>query len=220
MQSGTQAIPGTGGGVAAADALFGTAALAGVELGFARNAEIFGEDEDNDFVYQVVSGLVRTSKILCDGRRQIGAFHFPGDLFGLETGARHWCSAEAVSPCRILMVRRSALQRAAESDTRVAARLLAVTMNELQRSQAHGLLLVRSAQERVAAFLLEMAARTGRRQAIDLPMSRQDIADYLGLTIETVSRTITQLTEAAAIELVATRRIVLRDVPALAGLNA
>jgi CRP/FNR family nitrogen fixation transcriptional regulator len=96
----------------------------------------------------------------------------------------------------------------------------AFTARELQRVQAHMLLLIKSAQERVATFLLEMADRVSAKGAVELAMSRQDIADYLGLTIETVSRTLTQLEKTAAIEVSTARRIVLRNHSALARLNS
>jgi CRP/FNR family nitrogen fixation transcriptional regulator len=96
----------------------------------------------------------------------------------------------------------------------------ALTARELQRVQDHIMVLIKSAQERVAGFLLEMADRVPGGGAVELPMSRQDIADYLGLTIETVSRTLTQLEKTAAIELPTSRRIVLRNRSALNRLNA
>jgi len=102
----------------------------------------------------------------------------------------------------------------------MAQHLLEVTAAELRRAQSHMLLLIKSAQERVAGFLLEMANRAKTRSEVDLPMSRQDIADYLGLTIETVSRTLTQLENACAITLPSSRHIVLRDRAALNVLNA
>ncbi len=96
---------------------------------------------------------------------------------------------------------------------------MALTGRELRRVQDRILLLIKSAQERVASFLLEMAERVPAGNAIDLPMSRQDIADYLGLTIETVSRTLTSLESCAAIEVPSSRRIVLRNQSALRRLN-
>ena len=98
--------------------------------------------------------------------------------------------------------------------------MIKLTATELQRAQAHILLLIKSAQERVAGFLLEMADRANDVSEIELPMSRQDIADYLGLTIETVSRTLTYLENSNSIELPTSRHIVLRNRAALARLNA
>ena len=194
--------------------------IMGTVMPFARNAEIYGENEPADYLYQVVSGTVRTYKVLVDGRRQIGAFHLPGDVFGFETGEEHTFSAEAITDCRIAVVRRSALVALAARDNEVARQMWAFTARELNRVQAHMLLLIKSARERVATFLLEMAERVAADDTVELAMSRQDIADYLGLTIETVSRTLTQLEKNAAIEVSTARRIVLRNHSALARLNA
>jgi CRP/FNR family nitrogen fixation transcriptional regulator len=194
--------------------------LIGAAMTFSRNGEIYGENEPADYVYKVVSGTVRTYKILNDGRRQIGAFYLPGDIFGLEIGDQHYFSAEAISDATVLVIKRTALAGLAERDSNAARELWMLTARELQRAQDHLMLLVKNAQERVAAFLLEMADRASAENSIELPMSRQDIADYLGLTIETVSRTLTQLETKAAIELPSSRRIVLRNRPALNRLNA
>jgi CRP-like cAMP-binding protein len=200
--------------------LSGTVELLGAPMSFDRNAEIYGEGEAADYLYKVVSGTVRTYKVLADGRRQVGGFYLPGDIFGLETGDEHGFSAEAITECKVLMIRRSALLALAGKDHDVARQLWTLTSNELRRVQDHILLLIKSAQERVAAFLLEMAKRGCAGNAVELPMSRQDIADYLGLTIETVSRTFTHLENAAAIELPSSRRIVLRNRGALSRLNS
>jgi CRP-like cAMP-binding protein len=192
----------------------------GSTMGFERNVEIFGEGEAADYLYKVVSGAVRTYRVLADGRRQIGAFYLPGDLFGLETGDEHTFSAEAVSDARIVVIKRSALMALAERDSEVAGELWSMTARELQRVQEHLLVLIKTARERVVGFLLEMARHGASGSQIELPMSRQDIADYLGLTIETVSRTLSELENIAAIELSTARRIVLRNRTALGRLNA
>jgi CRP/FNR family transcriptional regulator, nitrogen fixation regulation protein len=192
----------------------------GAPMCFVRNAEIYGEGEPADYLYKVISGTVRTYKVLSDGRRQIGAFYMPGDVFGLETSDEHTFSAEAISNSKVLVIKRSALVALAERDSDVARQLWALTGRELSRVQDHIMLLIKTAQERVAGFLLEMAERGSNDNALELPMSRQDIADYLGLTIETVSRTLTILENAAAIELPSSRRIVLRNRSALSRLNA
>jgi CRP/FNR family nitrogen fixation transcriptional regulator len=194
--------------------------MMGALMPFTRNSEIYGENEPADYLYKVVSGTVRTYKVLLDGRRQIGAFYLSGDIFGLEAGDTHSFSAEAISDCKILVIRRSAVTTLAARDNEVARLMWEVTARELGRVQAHNLLLIQSAQERVATFLLEMADRVFGNGAVELPMSRQDIADYLGLTIETVSRTLTQLEKNAAIEVPTSRRILLRNRSALSRLNA
>jgi CRP-like cAMP-binding protein len=138
----------------------------------------------------------------------------------MEFGDEHKCSAEAVGSVTVRVFKRSAVVALARRDTEVSRQIWEMTARELQRAQDHMMLLIKSAQERVASFLLEMTARTSRCDEVDLPMSRQDIADYLGLTIETVSRTMTQLENTAAIGLSTSRRIVLRDRTALDRLTA
>jgi CRP/FNR family transcriptional regulator, nitrogen fixation regulation protein len=192
----------------------------GAPMSFARNVEIYGEGEPADYLYKLISGTVRTYKVLSDGRRQIGAFYMPGDVFGLETSDEHTFSAEAIADAKVLVIKRSALVALAQHDGEVARQLWALTGRELSRVQDHILLLIKTAQERVAGFLLEMADRVSNGNSVELPMSRQDIADYLGLTIETVSRTLTTLENAATIELPSSRRIVLRNRSALSRLNA
>jgi CRP-like cAMP-binding protein len=158
--------------------------------------------------------------VLIDGRRQIGGFYLPSDMFGLEIGDEHTFSAEAITDCKIIVIKRSTVVALAARDNEVARQMWQLTARELQRAQDHVLVLIKSAQERVAGFLLEMSDRASDGGAVELPMSRQDIADYLGLTIETVSRTLTQLEKAATIELPTSRRIVLRNRSALTRLNA
>ena len=192
----------------------------GMAMPFARNCEIYGENEPAEYLYKVISGTVRTYKVLADGRRQIGAFHMAGDVFGFEIGEEHTFSAEAITDCKIAVIKRTALMAVAERDNEVARYMLALTTRELQRAQAHMLLLIKSAQERVATFLLEMAERVSTRGTVELAMSRQDIADYLGLSIETVSRTLSRLGKTATIEVSSSRRIVLRDHSALSRLNS
>lgn len=189
--------------------------LMGATMSYSRNAEIFGEGESADYLYEVVSGTVRTYRILSDGRRQIGGFYQPGEIFGLEFADKHTLSAEAVTDSGVLVIKRRVLSTLADGDPAISRQLYALTAHELWRLQEHMLLLVKSAQERVASFLLEMAERGPVGRAVELPMSRHDIADYLGLTIETVSRTLSSLESAAAIEVPTSRRIVLRNRPAL-----
>jgi len=195
--------------------------MLGATLPFRRNAEIYGEGEPSEYVYRVQSGAVRTSKLLSDGRRQIGAFHMPGDIFGLEAGDTHQFTAEAISDVTVLFVKRSIIMSLAARDGAVASELWSVTADALRRAHEHMLALGRkSAQERIATFLLGIAERTEDYDTVELPMSRLDIADYLGLSIETVSRTLSLLESEAAIELPSFRRIRLRNRDALSRLNA
>jgi CRP/FNR family transcriptional regulator, nitrogen fixation regulation protein len=187
-----------------------------VSHSFVRNEEVYGEGEPAEYLYTIQTGCVRTSKILTDGRRQIGAFYLPGDVFGLEADDVRSFSAEALTATTVHVVKRTALFLR----TATANQLLKLTVEELNRTQGRVLLLIKSAQERVAGFLLEMANRCHTSDDIELPMSRQDIADYLGLTIETVSRTLTHLESVGAISLPTSRHIVFSNRAALARLNA
>jgi CRP/FNR family nitrogen fixation transcriptional regulator len=201
--------------------LAGAFEMMGAAISYHQNHEIYGEGEPADFFYKVVSGAVRVHKITSDGRRQISAFHLPGDVFGLEASDEHRFTAEAVADSTVLVVKRGALTALAARDSEVAAELWVQTAADLWRAQEHMLLLGRkTAHERVAAFLLDIASRAAAEEAVDLPMSRQDIADYLGLTIETVSRTLTQLEGEAAIALPSCRHVVLSNRAALNRLNS
>jgi CRP/FNR family transcriptional regulator, nitrogen fixation regulation protein len=199
--------------------LFGSPELSGIPVTYDRNAEIYGEGEMADYVYKVVRGAVRTYKVLNDGRRQINAFYLQGDIFGLELGDEYTWSAEAIVGSDIVMVKRSLVLSLAERDRDVGRQLWSVTAGELDGARSHALLLIKSAQERVAAFLLEMSQRLADANLVELPMGRQDVADYLGLTIETVSRTLTQLESDETIELLASRSIALRNRSILSRLN-
>lgn len=207
-------------GVAERNPLAHSMQFMGAVMSFPRNKEIFGENEPADYVYRVVSGSVRTYKILSDGRRQVGGFYLAGDIFGLKSRDEYSFSAEAITNSKVVVVKRSGLTALASRDPAIARELFGLTGRELRRVQDRLLLLVKSAQERVAGFLLEMAERACTGNIVELPMSRQDIADYLGLTIETVSRTLTGLESAAAIEVQAGRRIGLRNRSILNRLNS
>ncbi len=192
----------------------------GSPMFYSRNCEIFGEDEPASHVYLVLSGAVRTHKFFNDGRRQIDAFYLPGDIVGLELGERHQLSAEAICNATVSTVRRASLAALARGDGEVVRQMWGLTARELRRAQTRTLLLARTAQERVACFLLEMADRGVSDGCVDLPMSRQDIADYLGLTIETVSRTLTLLEAHGLIALPSARRIRLRNLAELRKLGS
>src|SRR5215831_6596394 len=112
----------------------GTIELMGACMCFAANEEIYGENEPADYLYKVFSGTVRTYKVLIDGRRQIGAFYLPGEIFGLEAGEEHVFSAEAVVNARIFALKRSVLVSLAARDNKVARELWTLTGRELQRT--------------------------------------------------------------------------------------
>ena len=179
----------------------------GVRRSFERGAEIFAEGEVCTWFYKVVSGTVRTGKLLSDGRRQIDAFHLPGDIFGLEAGDKHRFTAEAVNNVEVIAFRCGGLGSLAQHDRAFNETLMSSMLTSLDRAHDHMVLLGRkTALEKMASFLLDLARRLAHGDRVDLPMQRTDIADHLGLTIETVSRTLTQLQDAAIVEFAATRR--------------
>jgi len=162
-------------------------------------------------VYKVVKGAVRVSKTLTDGLRHISCFHLPGDVFGLERTDTHRVGAEAIEDSQVLMFRRSQVEQLIARDLSAANQMLCIFVGKLDDAEAHMFRLGRqSALQRVAAFLVEIEARLGRRRgSLELPMSRRDIADYLGLSIETVSRSMTKLQSRRAVDLFDSRRLVL-----------
>lgn len=195
--------------------------LRGMRMLFTRNEEIFGEGEPADYVYRVMSGAVRTMRFSQEGRRQILGFHLPGDVFGLESGETHSLTAEAVGHAEIALVRRAQMDKAVAEENAAARALLALTAQSLAKARDHALILGRKgAGERVAAFLLRLADRATARHELDLPMSRADIADYLALTIETVSRAFTEMERQCAIALPSSRHVVMRSRAALIELEA
>lgn len=195
--------------------------MTGPVLHFAQDREIYSEGADADLFFKVVSGVVRTCKFLSDGRRQIDAFYKAGDVFGFEFDGLHGFSAEAVCDCTLISYRRRGLEALAASDQGLMNQLFSYAMQSLARAQEHALLLGRrSATEKVAAFLIDGVDELTGARIVNLAMTRQDIADYLGLTIETVSRTLSQLERDALIEIPAARQIHLRNPAALRELNA
>ena len=184
------------------------------EFTYNKGTEIYGEKEPAEYVYQVKTGAVRSYKLLTDGRRQIGAFHLVGDIFGLENGTVHRFTAEAVVKTTVHLIKRQSLEAVAESDAVVTRNLLSMTTSNLEHAENHMLLLGRKTSlERVAAFLLEMDERLTATGIMALPMTRRDIADYLGLTVETVSRALSRLQRAGVLNFIGhnQREIVLRD---------
>lgn len=186
-----------------------------------KDGIIFAQDDRATHLYRVLSGVVRTSRLLSDGRRQIDAFHFAGDVFGLEIGDEHRCCAEAVDDAVVAVHPRDVLGGTSQADAASSGQLVAALGRSLARAREHMVLLgCKTALERIATFLLGLSERL-ESDVLRLPMSRTDIADHLGVTIETVSRSFTQLERAGLIEAGADRRsITLRDVRALRRLDA
>lgn len=195
----------------------------GARTHFARNETIFNQDDPAAQVYRIVSGTVRLCRYMPDGRRYIVDFLLPGDLMGFVESPDLPASAEAVTDVTLVAFPRVCFDRLAEENPAVRTQLLCHLSANLLTAQQHLFVLgCQKARERVASFLLRLADRTdlvcGDR--LDLPMSRQDIADHLGLTIETISRTITALRGEGIVLIPNSNQIVLRDMAALRALAA
>ncbi len=184
-------------------ALGGLDAIAGT-VSFPRNAEIHSQGGTARHCYRILSGCVRTVKLMEDGRRQVNEFLFPGDWFGFEAEGEFEFAAEAVGPVVLRRYPRPAFDALAAREPAAASWLLGLAAAQLRHARDRMVTLGRrTATERIAGFLSEMAARQPRESgsAVALPMSRGDIADHLGLTIETVCRTLAQMRRDGAIGL-------------------
>lgn len=175
-----------------------TRALASIaiKVRVARNEAIYSEGDTSDYAYKVVSGVVRLSRHFADGRRQIVQFLFSSDFFNIMGSGEHGFTAEAVSDVVLMKYPQRAFAKLADEHVTIQQRFLNLLSLRLNDIQSHLMMLGRqSAKERVASFLLKLAERTGSEddEIIDLPMGRQDIADYLGLRIETVSRVFSEM---------------------------
>ena len=189
---------------------------------YGKGSEIYAEAGPADYIYQVIAGAVRSHKLLSDGRRQIGTFHLSSDIFGLENGDHHRFTAEAIVETSVYVVERQSMERLANSDPAIARRLLNMTTENLQHVEDQILLLGRkNAPERVAAFLLEMHNRLPPSDVMILPMNRRAIADYLGLTLETVSRELSEFQRKGYLRFldVLQRQVVILNATALAELE-
>jgi CRP/FNR family transcriptional regulator, nitrogen fixation regulation protein len=193
----------------------------GSALHFDENRAIYAEGDDAAFFFKVASGVVRTCSFLRDGRRQIDAFYNRGDVFGIELGTEHSLSAETVCDSTVISYNRRDLRALAANSEGCSHQLFSYAMQSLALAQRHAFLLGRScAIEKLAAFLIDWAGYSPGSDVLTLEMPRQDIADYLGLTIETVSRTFAHLEDKALIALPTARRIRLKDLEGLRDLNS
>ena len=185
------------------------------ECKYRGGAKVFGEAEPADYLYQIREGAVRSCKQFSDGRRQIGAFHLPGDIFGAEDGGVHRFTAEAIVNTTVWIAKRQSLfARLAKSDIAAANNVRSLVTRTLEHVENHLLLLGRQKSlEKVVAFLLEVDRRLGQPDVMVLPMGRRDIADYLGMTLETVSRSLSVLRDERILSFRGTnqREIVLHD---------
>lgn len=173
---------------------------------------LFNEGDDADCIYEITSGMLRLYKLLPDGRRQIMGFLTAGHLLGLAPEGTYVYTAEALTDLTLCRYRRSAFDRLIDNVPGLARRLWAFTADELRMAQVQLMMIGRkTAMEKVASFLLMQAELQGAPDKMRVPMTRSDIGDYLGLTIETVSRTLTKLKRDGVIALPRHDRIELRD---------
>lgn len=184
----------------------------GSRRSFARDEEIYAEGDCADCWFKVVSGTVRICKLMADGRRHIAEFFYAGDCFGLDGAGERSVAAEAVGDVIVMRFNRGATERLIDERPELARRMCNMMLRNLAHAQTRLLLLGRmTAHERVASFLIELAERRDALRAIDVPMSRNDIADYLGLTIETVCRVLSSMKRDGAIAIPTPHRIEIRD---------
>ena len=199
------------------DALFPLQAVSTMSR-FGRNQTIFNEGDNARYSYKLVEGSVRLCKVRTDGRRQIAQFLLPGDVFGFEFGDEHSLTAEALCEVVVMRCARNQVDRISEEVPGVRHELMSLLRRELSAAQDHLVMLGRqTAKERVSSFLLLLAERHEAEDGdtLDLPMGRQDIADYLGLTIETVCRALTDLKRERLITIPNRHQVVIRNLEAL-----
>ena len=173
---------------------------------------LFHEGDDAEYLYEVLEGVVRSSKVLIDGRRQVLSFGYPGDIIGLSHDSFYHSDCDAVSDVKLRVIHKNAYKEDLASDPEFCAKLLQNAVAEVNHMQEHFMMLgCKSAMEKLASFLIAIMDRQsevkGPRKCFDLPMKRCDIADFLGLTIETISRNLTKLRKLGIIEMPSTQRV-------------
>lgn len=184
---------------------------------------LYFEGDEVEWLYQVTSGVVRLSRLLADGRRQVIAFGYPGDIIGFPSGGVHHTDCESLTDARLQPFRRAHLE-SGEGDPKLHCALLQAALREISAMQDHFMMLGRkSATEKLASFLCVLEERVGEDlgmyREVTLPMSRSDIADFLGLTTETVSRTFTQLRKSKIIAIENNHTIIIQKPTALLSLS-
>jgi CRP-like cAMP-binding protein len=189
--------------------------LMGVTKEFRRTEKLFNEGDKAKYIYKVESGCIKTYNISENDRRHIRSFHLSGDYIGLEAQTNHDCIADAIAPSGVRLIDKKTLMAQANADIGLLKYLLGVTASELMRTRDHKALLRMSAESRVANFLLEIASRESHRGVIGMPMVRQELADHLGLTSETVSRILWRLERSKVISLPERHSVIIKNTAAL-----
>ena len=180
---------------------------------------VFCEGDDAGFLYEVIEGVVCNSRLLADGRRHVISFCYPGDLIGLGQEDQFRFSCDAVSPARLRSIPTNAILSAIKDRPELGEKLLQSAATQLAALHDHSVMLgCKSAIEKVTSFLLTIARQDSGADEIHLPMTRTDIADYLGLTVETVSRNLTKLRLQGVIDMPEPHTVMMRDPDRLEGL--
>jgi len=193
----------------------------GTKIRISRGKTIFNQGDSAEYAYKVISGAVRLCRHLSDGRRQIAQFLFPGDFFNIVATSEHGFTAETVSDAVLMSFPQRQLQKFREERASVQERFMTLLSQRVLDAQNHLMVLGRqTATERVASFLVLLWERIGDEEddLVDVPMSRLDIADYLGLTIETVCRVLSGLKRKRIIDIPNLRQLTLRDIDSLQAL--
>jgi CRP/FNR family nitrogen fixation transcriptional regulator len=192
----------------------------GVVRYFTPDQTIYVEGDPAAHLILVIDGLVRSCSAFPDGRRFIGAFHGAGDIFGIESKSTYHDSAEAVRETTLVFYPTRDLAEMSGAKDKLARQVLGSMLRSLDQERGHARLLGRlSAIERLSAFLLEGFEPTNERRLLTLEMTRQDMADYLGLTVETISRSLAQLKRDQVIAFISARKLKLLNIPALRALS-
>ena len=194
----------------------------GARQSFERNDTIFSEGDPVDRIYRIVSGTVRLCRHTQDGKRYIADFLLPGDMLGFIDPNEHLFTAEAVEHVVLVHYPRTQIARLFDSDASVRSNFLVHFSARMMAFQDHLFTLAcQNAKERLASFLLRLAGRkaTAAGQRLDLSMGRRDIADHLGLSVETICRSIAQLRDAGIVEVPNIHQLILKDIAALRSLS-
>ncbi len=202
---------------------FGTSLQPGTVQSAAAREDIFLDGDDARHVFEVIEGIICAYRILPDGERHIMSFYYPGDVIGNCSLGTYAYSAQALTPVRVRRIPRTIIERTMAQRPELAQRFLRLAALELAATRDHLLCLAaKSADAKIAAFLLALSRRNKAvgetANQLKLPMTRLDIADYLGLTIETVSRTLSKFKRKGIIDLPRATLVILKDVGGLATL--
>jgi CRP-like cAMP-binding protein len=195
----------------------------GVNMRLEADKPLFWEGDKADYTYKIISGAIRVCKLMPDGRRQVSDFFLPGDLIGFDFAGVHNVTAEAIVESIVRRYPKQSIERVVRDNPVMARDMLTLAYDRLATAQVHMVTLGRkNAAERIASFLVTHAHRStaARRpgQSVALPMSRGDIADHLGLTVETVSRVLSRLRHDRVIDLPDFHTVVVRSWEALDGI--